>query len=106
MRAQKIVPQLPPNSAPHIIERLIEIGLTEAAGMGVAPISWQSINAWRQLTGVDLPPWEARLLRALSVAYVAEGRAAEAETCPPPWVASATGSVIEAELRVLDAVLG
>ena len=78
-------PQMPPNPMPHIIERLFEIGLTEAVGMGVGPISWATINAWQQAVMVTLPPWEARLLRRLSADYVAENRLAEDEGRPPPW---------------------
>src|SRR3546814_2226980 len=47
-----ITPQMPPNPAPHIIDRLVEIGLTEAAGMGAAPLSWQSIRSWSDMTGI------------------------------------------------------
>ncbi len=53
--------------------------------MGAGPVSWSQIDAWQRLTGVPIAPWEARLLRRLSLAYLAEGRQAEAETCPPPW---------------------
>lgn len=106
MKKNGIVPAMPPNPAPHIIARLVEIGLTEAAGMGAGPISWQSIHAWQALTGVHLPPWEARLLRSLSLDYVAEGRRAESETCPPPWRSEVTARERETELQRLEMVLG
>ncbi len=102
----KIVPQMPPNPMPHIIARLLEIGLTEAAGMGSGPVSWQAIDAWCNRTGIDLLPWEAKLIRSLSVAYVAEGRNAESENCPPPWQAAVTEREREIELARLRAVLG
>lgn len=101
-----IVPQMPPNPAPHIINRLVEIGLTEAAGMGAGPISWLTIDAWCRRTGIDLAPWEARVLRSLSVAYVAEGRQAESENCPAPWRAAPTEREKEVELARLRSVLG
>ena len=106
MKASGVTPVMPPNPAPHIVERLIEIGLTEATGTGVGPLGWPTIDAWQRVSGVDLPPWEARLIRSLSVAYVAESRAAESENCPAPWLAPATEASISAELRVLDEVLG
>lgn len=106
LKRDKIVPQMPPNPVPHIIARLLEIGLTEAAGMGAGPVSWQAIDAWCNRTGVDLLPWEAKLIRSLSVAYVAEGRNAESENCPPPWRASVTDREREVELARLRAVLG
>ena len=106
MKRRKIVPPMPPNPAPHITERLIEIGLTEAAGMGAAPLSWQAIMAWQSLSGIHLPPWEARLIRKLSVEYLAEGRRAESENCPPPWRAEVTGQERDTEVDRLKMVLG
>lgn len=106
LKAQKIIPPMPPNPAPHIVAWLVEIGLTEAAGMGAGPVSWATIAAWQSLTGVDLSPWEARLIRALSVAYVAESRSAESENCPPPWRAAVTIAERNTEVARLELVLG
>jgi hypothetical protein len=97
---------MPPNPAPHIIDRLIEIGLTEAAGMGAVPVSWREINAWCERTRVDLLPWEARLIRRLSADYLAMSRKAESETCPPPWRAPVTEQERDSELARLRMVLG
>lgn len=96
---------MPPNPAPHLTDRLIEIGLTEPGGMG-GPISWQTIDAWKRGTSVPLDPWEARLLRRLSIAYHAETRRAEDETCPPPWRAEVTARERAIEEATLRSVLG
>lgn len=101
-----IEPQMPPNPAPYLIDRLLEIGLTEAAGMGAGPVSWLQIDAWSRLTGVALAPWEARLLRRLSSDYLSESRRAEDVHAAPPWRAPVTAEQIEAEERRLMAVLG
>jgi len=104
MKARKVPVQMPPNPLPHITDRLVEMGVTEAAGMGVVPLSWREIVAWQQGTCTRLAPWEARLIRSLSSAYVAEGRAAESENCPPPWrgeVLSEEADTEEARLRDL-----
>jgi len=106
LKRDGVTPPMPPNPAPHIINRLIEIGLTEVAGMSAGPISWQSIAAWQRVTGIDLPAWEARLIRQLSVEYLAEGRKAESENCPPPFRAEVTAREKEAELQRLRMVLG
>lgn len=106
MKRDGIKPPMPPNPAPHIIARLIEIGLTEAVGMGAGPVSWLTIDAWQRVTLVRLPPWEARLIRRLSSEYIAEGRRAEEETCPPPWHAEVTRREIETETDRLRMVLG
>lgn len=105
-KRRKLIPRMPPNPAPHFTDWLIEIGLTEAAGMGSAPISWSTIDAWQRRTGVPITPWEARLLRRLSMAYHAEGRLAEAETCPPPWRNTITADERAIEEAALRSVLG
>jgi hypothetical protein len=104
LKRDGVTPTMPPNAAPHIIARLLEIGLTETTGMGPAPLSWREIGEWQRNVSVELPPWEARLLRSLSVAYIAEGRRAESETCPPPWraeVSQRERDIAEAKLRML-----
>ena len=53
--------------------------------MSPTPLSWGEIGEWQRQTNLSLEPWEVRLIRHLSVAYIAEGRKAEEENCPPPW---------------------
>lgn len=106
MKRSGVTPRMPPNPAPYLTARLVEIGLTEAAGLGAAPLSWREIMEWQRATGVELAPWEARLLRRLSVEYLAESRRAELETCPPPWRTEPTQAEMDAEEAALRAVLG
>lgn len=106
LKKDGVEPPMPPNPAPHIVERLIEIGITETTGMGPAPLSWREIAEWQRNTGVPLPPWETRLLRRLSLAYIAEGRRAESENCPPPWRTEVTQRELEAAEASLRLVLG
>ena len=106
LKRDKIAPSMPPNPAPHIIDRLVEIGLSEAAGMGVAPLSWREINEWQAATCVTLAPWESRLIRRLSAEYIAEGRRAEDDTCPPPWRAPVTQREIDTEAAQIRALMG
>ncbi len=106
MRADKIEPSMPPNPAPHILDRLIEIGLTEAGGMAAVPISWLSINEWQRAMHIRLPPWEAALMRKLSVEYLAEGRRAESRNCPAPWRTEMSAREQEVDLEKLRMVLG
>lgn len=106
LKRDGITPPMPPNPAPHIIERLIEIGLSEAAGMGAVPVSWITIEAWQRVTGTTIAAWEARLIRRLSTDYLTMSRKAESETCPPPWRAPVTEREIETEVQRLEMVLG
>ncbi|WP_419827657.1 phage tail assembly chaperone [Sphingomonas sp.] len=102
----KVPPPMPPNPAPHIVDRLMEIGLHEAAGMGVVPLSWREITAWQENTGVRLEAWEARLIRRLSADYVNESRLAEDESRPSPWRAPVTKREVDTEEARLRSVLG
>lgn len=99
-------PPLPPCPLPHVIGWFTEIGLTGSNGMGAVPLSWSEIAAWQVNTRVVLSPWEARLIRALSSAYVTESRLAEQETHPPPWCGEVTEAGKAAEIAILDDVLG
>ena len=106
MKADKIPVLMPPNPAPELISRLVEIGLTEQGGMGAVPLKWSELDAWCNRTGVDLPPWEARLYRHLSVEYLRELHKAESEDCSPPWDAPITERQREVELRRVKARFG
>lgn len=106
MKADDIPVRMPPNPAPHFIDRLVEIGLTESTGMGGAPLSWGSIAGWQSVVGIELQPWEARLIRKLSVEYLAENRRAEEPACPAPWQTERSAREIEVEDERLRMVLG
>ncbi len=107
LKRKKIEPVMPPNPAPELIARLIEIGLTEGGGMVPSPLGWGTIAGWSQATKVAIQPWEARLMRRLSVEYLAESRRAESENCPAPWrSAVVTEAEKAAEVDELRALLG
>jgi hypothetical protein len=91
---------MPPNPAPHLTGWLDELGITEAGAMAAVPISWREIQAWHDSLHLRLEPWELRLLRKLSKAYVTESREAESEHRPPPWRAGV--SVEEQAADVVD----
>lgn len=106
MKLDKIPPPLPRNPAPLIIQRWRDIGPTEHGAMGVGPISWQAIADWQKSMRVQLSRWEQRMIRALSVEYLAEGHRAESENCPPPWRGKISEREREVELERLRSVLG
>jgi hypothetical protein len=106
LKQQGVTPPMPPNSAPHIINRLVDIGLTGSNGMEMIPLPQSEIAAWQTNSCVRLAPWEAKLIRRLSTEYVSERGRAESETCPPPWRAPITNREIETEEARLRAVLG
>jgi hypothetical protein len=68
-----------------LLDYLWSIGPSTFTGMGAAPISYSELLAWQQMSGIDLSPWEAETLRAMSRAYVGESQRALARDCPPPF---------------------
>lgn len=106
MTAGKVSPPMPPNPMPHFILWFTEIGMVEAAGMGSAPLSWREIEAWQRSVRICLTPWQARMMRSLSVAYLAQKAKSELTTDPAPWSASATPSARAADEAALDAMFG
>lgn len=106
MRRGNVTPQMPPCPMPHFIEWFTDIGMVESGGMGPAPLSWREISEWQANMAVTLEPWEAKLLRELSVAYLSQKGNSECTLDPPPWTAGVTQSEREADEAAIDAVLG
>ena len=79
-------PEMPSaEGADYLLGYLWEVGPTLVAGMGAGPITHQELCAWQANSGVRLQPWEARILRRLSIDYLAEMSRAERADCPAPW---------------------
>lgn len=58
----------------------------DSAG-GSRAISWQEIQSFSQQSGQDLEPWEARQLRAMSVAFVhSKNKGREPMTVSPVFI--------------------
>ena len=78
--------EMPPfDEGEYLIAYLYELGPTVAAGMGAGPVTFAEMAAWQAARGFELEPWEARLLRRLSVDYLAESHRATQRDCRPPW---------------------
>ena len=103
MEADGIVPMTPPlpEDLPYI-EWLLEIGPTEAGGMGAVAIGWRTLQAWQDCTGILLAPWEARLLRRLSGDWLTENERARKPDCPAPWSPEPTESSREVVARKME----
>jgi hypothetical protein len=97
MKAQGVEPVLPalspvlfenphmPIGLPVMVEWLMEMGPTEPAGMGMATISWATIGYWEKATGVELNPWQAKLMRRLSGDWFRQSEEARKMDCPAPY---------------------
>lgn len=101
MKADGITPVFPPHPAPHLVDYLMEIGPVEPAGMDNGPIGWSTMRHWQDQTGVTLEPWQARLIRQLSIEYLGEMRRAREPDCPAPWggMTADRRAAVEAKLR-------
>lgn len=77
-------PPMPPaDAAGHVVAYLMEIGPVMP---GPAAITHAEIAHWQRNTGIELEPWQARFIRALSLEYLAEAACAEDPKAPPPWL--------------------
>jgi hypothetical protein len=106
MRRDKITPPMPPNRTPQIIAWFIEAGMVLNTGMGPAPLSWAELSEWQRLTGLSLEPWISKLIRHLSIAYIAEKGRAEDESCVAPYRIKPSEREIAVEEKLLDKLFG
>ena len=91
-RVQTLTPgeiRFPPNPAEYLTCWLFDIGPAVPGGFGVVAIGWRDLAGWQEITGIELRPWEARILRELSHAFVAQSREARKRDCPVPYAGSA-----------------
>ena len=86
MRKKGIKPAIPENPAPYLAEWLFEIGPGISTGQGLIEIGWDTLSDWQRNVGVELLPWEARLLKALSRDYVSQWYESRKPDCPAPYL--------------------
>lgn len=79
------IPLLPLNPAPYLVAWLFEVGPIAHGPMGPVPIGWRDLAAWQELIGVELLPWEARILARLSGNYVGEMERAKKGDAAAPY---------------------
>lgn len=61
------------------------MGPGASGGMGEGQLSYRDLQAWQEVTGIELVPWEAKTLRTLSFEYLSERQKAEALDRPAPY---------------------
>ena len=63
-------PALPLDFA-HVWNAFIELHQCRGSGgFGPNPISFTEIASYRHVTGIDLSPWEVKVIRALDTVYI------------------------------------
>ena len=90
MKDEGITPVFPDNPAEYLTTWLFEIGPSVSGGMGEAPLDWSHIRAWQETMGVELLPWEARIIRRLSGDFVAQRAKSRKPDCPAPYTGDAS----------------
>lgn len=85
MKSKDQTPLIPVNPAPYLTRWLFDVGPIVTGAMGEAPVGYPDLLAWQELSGVELMPWEAKLLRSLSVEYLVERQKAEELGRPAPY---------------------
>lgn len=85
-KAEDYEPDMPPlNGSAYLVAHLYEVGPTLAGGMGPAPLTFEELEAWMNVTGVDLDSWEVRFIHELSKEYLSEYYKAGKRDREAPW---------------------
>lgn len=78
---------MPPTAGGEwLLEWLFTAGPVQSDGMGLRGLSWQELQAWRDLTATWITPWEARALHQLSAAYAGAWHASQEPAQEPYWL--------------------
>lgn len=86
LRAQDAQPDIPAAGlGAYLMGHLFDAGPVVSTGQGAAALNWRDLAAWQSGTGIELQPWEARIVRALSQAYLNSAIAANNPDCPAPY---------------------
>lgn len=63
----------------YIADMASEVGIARQT-----PVDWSEIEAYNRLSGVGITPWEARVIRKMSLAYVDQAIKSVEPHCLPP----------------------
>lgn len=86
MRKKGIKPAIPENPAPYLTDWLFELGPGVSTGNGLVEIGWDTLSDWQHSVGIELLPWEAKLLKSLSRDYVSQWYDSRKPDCPAPFL--------------------
>lgn len=64
----------------YLLNYFLEIGPTIHGD----PITHSEMRSWQKNTGIELAPWQSRIIRRLSLKYIEESREATARHRPSP----------------------
>lgn len=79
------LPMPPTGAGRYLVDHLLEVGPTTSTGMGAGALTWAELQAWQRQIGIELHPWELRMVRRLSRDFAVEAHRATAPDAAPPW---------------------
>lgn len=89
-----------------IVQAFIDCGIYTSNGMGVSALTWQEIQAYSEISGVNLTHWEARMVHLMSKEYVAfKNFATENRHARSPYKPAIDDNAISGEKQLMG-VLG
>ena len=72
------------NGFGYLLDYFIELGAVSSAHEGIQALSFTEIKAWCELMNTKLRPWEVKIIRKMSSAYVGmDYKARKPETQAP-----------------------
>jgi len=89
----------------YLIDLFVEIGEALVTDKGLAPLTWQELDAWSRMTGIILSPGEARALIDLSRQYVHQFAVSVDPNCTAPYVDDEDTSGVVAKFKMLAEIL-
>ena len=93
-------------AAEMFVSILSEVGEGKSGSSGLQPIGWADIFAWRRVTGSEITPGEAVVIKHLSTCYVAQYYKSQSPDCPAPHVESLPNrDVVADRLKLLFGML-
>jgi hypothetical protein len=74
-----------PGPAAYLLEMSNSLGLAREGFHGASPVSYLEMQAWMQMSGLELTVWEAQTLREMSQAYCDALHGGRDKASFPPW---------------------
>ena len=68
-----------------MLEYALESGLYTPSPMGNTPLSWQDIESYIRISGLEIPLEEVKIIREASVMYVRYMHLSKEDDCPCPF---------------------
>ena len=69
----------------YLLNYWFDLGMVGSGGMGATQLSALEINAWSNLSSVELEPWEFACIRKMSAAYLRHLNEGENPESLPPY---------------------